>query len=61
MRLKVGDLVKHDNYGVGCVIKLSKASIEINGNSFWYEVQWAGERMPTIQWGPSLEKAYESR
>ena len=61
MRLKVGDLVKHDNYGVGCVIKLSKASIEINGNSFWYEVQWVNERIPTIQWGPSLEKVYESR
>ena len=61
MRLQVGDLVRHNNYGVGCVIKVSKANLEINGQSFWYEVQWADGRIPTIQWAPSLEKVYESR
>ena len=61
MRLQVGDLVKHNIYGMGFVIKVSKANIEINGQSFWYEVQWAEDRMSTIQWAPSLEKVYESR
>ena len=61
MRLQVGDLVKHNIYGVGCVVKVSKANLEINGQSFWYEVQWVEARMSTIQWGPSLEKIYESR
>ena len=59
--MKVGDLVKHNKLGLGCVIKLSKADIEINGQSFWYEVQWTDKPETTIQWGPSLEKVYESR
>ena len=62
MRLQVGDLVRHNDYGVGCVVKVSKANLEINGQSFWYEIQWAaGPPYPTIQWAPSLEKVYESR
>ena len=59
--MKVGDLVKHDKYGLGCVVKLSKADIEINGQSFWYEVLWTDGFGITVQWGPSLEVINGSR
>ena len=46
--LKVGDLIKHKEHGVGLLINIKEAPLEINGRTHLYEIQYVkSESGPT--------------
>tara|TARA_R110000824_G_scaffold67377_9_gene174629 strand:+ start:9181 stop:9369 length:189 start_codon:yes stop_codon:yes gene_type:complete len=62
--MKVGDLVRHEKYGVGLLVNITKAALEINGRTHHYEVRWVSrESNPAtaFQWRDHLEVINESR
>jgi len=53
--LKVGDLIKHKEHGVGLLINIKEAPLEINERTHLYEIQWLKNKS-----GPTTYYAHTS-